>query len=96
MKFTPTEQHRGEWTAWGMRIVIGILIIGLATFASGCTAMLIDKDTMGLLKEVVASGTVDAEDPEIIVEFGHSYFMRVALQNTDISAEVSGKTADEE
>lgn len=73
-----------------MRILIAILMLCvLAT--SGCTGLLIDKDTRTMLREVVASGNLTAEDPEVIVEFGHSYFMRIAIANTKIAAKVAVK-----
>jgi len=36
MPFTKREQRRGEWTAWGMRAAMAVLIIGILGFASGC------------------------------------------------------------
>ena len=91
MTFTKREQRRGEWTAWGMRAFLAVLIIGMLGFGSGCTGLLIDKDTRAMLKEVVASGNLTADDPEVVVEFGHSYFMRIALANTKIAAKVAAK-----
>ncbi len=88
MTFTKRERWLGNVTAWSL---MSILISFAVGFASGCTGLLIDKDTRAMLKEVVASGNVTADDPEVVVEFGHSYFMRIALANTKIAAKVGVK-----
>lgn len=91
MIFTQTEQRRGEWVAWGMRAVMVLMLGWMIVSTLGCTGLLIDKETRAMLREVVASGDLTADDPEVVVEFGHSYFMRIALANTKITAKVAVK-----
>ncbi len=88
MTFTKRERWLGNVGGWSLMGAIIIVIVG---FATGCTGLLIDKDTRAMLREVVASGKVTADDPEVIVEFGHSYFMRIALANTKITAKAAVK-----